>query len=161
MEAFSIFDPQGLLGQSVADEKLEVLLNHYQSLTEGPEGQAGCVAEYKSFVSFIKDHAMLKACKTLQELALEYLSKDSLSQLFPIMSKLLVHALVLPMSTTDCERCFSAMNRTKTDFRNRMHTKTLDSLLRIRIEGPPLPEFNFKEAAERWASSKKRRLFGN
>ena len=158
MEAFSIFDPHGLLGQSVADEKLEVLLNHYQSLTEGPEGQAGCVAEYKSFV---KDHAMLKACKTLQELALEYLSKDSLSQLFPIMSKLLVHALVLPMSTTDCERCFSAMNRTKTDFRNRMHTKTLDSLLRICIEGPPLPEFNFKEAAERWASSKKRSLFGN
>ena len=82
------------------------------------------MAEYKSFVSFVKDHAILETCKTLQELALEYLSKESLSQLFPVMSKLIVHALVLPMSTTDCERCFSAMNRTKTDFRNRMHTKT-------------------------------------
>ena len=161
MEAFSIFDPQGLLGQPIAEEKLEVLLNHYKSLTEGPEGQAGCMAEYKSFVSFVKDHAIRKTCKTLQELALEYLSKESLSQLFPVMSKLIVHALVLPMSTTYCERCFSAMNRTKTDFRNRMHTKTLDSLLEIHIEGPPLPQFNFREAAERWANAKKRRLFGN
>ena len=97
----------------------------------------------------------------MQDIALEYLSKESLSQLFPVMSKFIVHALVLPMSTTDRERCLSTMNRTKTDFRNRVHSKTLDRLLRIRIEGPPLPEFNFREAAERWANAKKPRLFGN
>ena len=35
LEAFSIFDPQGLLGQEgIAVEKLEILLNHYNSLTE-------------------------------------------------------------------------------------------------------------------------------
>ena len=54
LEAFSVFDPQGLLGQySVATEKLEVLLDHYQSPTKGPEGRTGCVDEY---VSFVKDN---------------------------------------------------------------------------------------------------------
>ena len=47
----------------------------------------------------------------------------------------------LPMSTSDCERCFSAMNRTKTDYHNKMHTETLDHLLRVKIEGPPLQDF--------------------
>ena len=47
----------------------------------------------------------------------------------------------LPMSTTDCECCFSALNRTKTDYCNQMQTETLDHLLRVKIEGPPLQDF--------------------
>ena len=47
----------------------------------------------------------------------------------------------LPMSTSDCECCFSAMNRTKTDYRNQIHSETLDRLLRVKIEGPPLHDF--------------------
>ena len=47
----------------------------------------------------------------------------------------------LPMSTSDCKCCFSAMNCTKTDYRNQMHTETLDRLLRVKIEGPPLQDF--------------------
>ena len=158
LEAFSIFDPQGLLGQdSLATEKLEVLLDQYQSLTKGPEGRTGCVDEYVSFVSFVKDHALLKTCQSMQQLALEFLTKDTCTQLFPTVSKLLVHALILP----DCERCFSAMNRRKTDYRNRMHTATLDRLLRVKIEGPSLQDFNFREGVARWSKAKKRRLFGN
>ena len=102
---------------------------------------------------------MLKSCQSLQQLALEFLSKDACTQIFPTISKLLVHALVLPMSTTDCERCFCAMNRTKTDYRNRMHTETLDRLLRVKIEGPPLQEFNFREAIARWSRVKKMQTF--
>lgn len=146
-----------LTGQdSLATEKIEVLLDHYQSLAESPEGQAGCVDEY---VSFVKDHAMLKTCQSLQQLALEFLSKDACTQLFPTILKLLVHALVLPMTTTDCERCFSAMNRTKTDYRNRMHTETLDRLLRVKIEGPPLQDFIFREAIVQWSKVKKTQTF--
>ena len=94
-------------------------------------------------------------CQSSQQLALEFLNKDACTQIFPTISKLLVHALVLPMSTTDCERCFSAMNCTKTDYRNRMHTETLDCLLRVKIEGPPLQDFNFREAIARWSRVKK------
>ena len=117
--------------------------------------------EYISFVSFVKDHTILKTCQSMQQLALEFLSKDTCTQLFPTISKLFVHALVLPMTTTDCERCFSATNRTKTDYRNRMHTETLDRLLRIKIEAPTIQDFNFREVVARWSKAKKRRIFGN
>ena len=131
------------------------------SLTNGPEGRKSCVDEYISFVTFGKDHTILKTCQSMQQLALKFLSKDTRTQLFPTISKLFVHTLVLPMTTTDCERCFSAMNRTKTDYHNRMHTETLDCLLRVKIEGPTLQDFNFREAITRWSKAKKRRLFGN
>ena len=77
------------------------------------------------------------------------------------MSKLMMHALVLPVATTDCERAFSTMKRVETDLRNRMQTKTLDQLLRIRIEGPDLSEFDFEDVVDCWSKQKSRRLFGN
>ena len=75
------------------------------------------------------------------------------------MAKLLTHALVLLVSTADCERCFSTMKRVKTDLRNRMSTQTLDKLQRIRIEGPTISEFNFNEAVQEWSQLRNRRLF--
>ena len=97
----------------MSEEYLDTLLNHYES---GPLGipKAACVKEYNDFVTFVTAHAKLKSCKTLQELGFEVLSKDFINELFPHVSKLLIHSLVLPVSTTDCERCFSNMNRTKT-----------------------------------------------
>ena len=49
----------------------------------------------------------------------------------------------------------------KTELRNRMNTSTLDKLLRIRLEGPDLSEFDFKETVKRWQSNKKCRLFSH
>lgn len=161
LEAFSILDPAGLLGQEgVAEEKLEVLLEHYHE--DGPMGMnlSDCVDEYNEFSTFVKKHSKLKSCKTLQELAREVLGTESLTDLFPSCSKLMVHALVLPMSTSDCERCFSTMKRVKTDLRNRMNTQTLDRLLRVRLEAPEdQSKFDFKEAVYRWGRAKNRRLF--
>ena len=119
-----------------------------------------CIDEYKEFTTFVKKHHKLKSCKTLQELAREVLSTESLTHLFPLVSKLMVHALVLPVSTSDRERCFSTMNRVKTDLRNRMNTQTLDTLLQVRLEAPEdQSKFDFKEAVHRWGRAKNRRLF--
>ena len=130
MEAFSIFDPAGLLDQdAIAEEKLEILLHHYYSNdSDGPIGidREICRKEYRDFVSFVQGHAKLRTCVSLQDLSQEILSEEAITHLFPTISELLVRALALPVSTTDCERCFSIMNRVKTDLRNRMHTKTLD-----------------------------------
>ena len=70
---------------------------------------------------------------------------------------LVLHALVLPVSTTDCERCFSTMNQVKTELRIRMNTTTLDRLLRVKIEGPE--DFPHIEAATRWSRAKKTQTF--
>ena len=60
----------------------------------------------------------------MQELAEKVLSNDSTEELPPLVAQLVVHALVLPVSTTDCERCFSAVNRVNTELHNRMNTRS-------------------------------------
>ena len=87
-----------------------------------------CAKEYSEFICFVEKHAVLKGCTTLQELAEKVLFNESTTELFPLIS-----TLMLPVLTTDCERCFSRMN---TKLRNRMNMATLDRLFRIRIEGP-------------------------
>ena len=123
VEAFTIFDPSGLLGQEVlALKKLKLLLDHYSGNGPLAINKERCIDEYTELSTFITGHAILKQCKSPQEFAREFLCRDTLCEFFPSISKLLVHALVLPVSTTDCERCFSTMKRIKTELRNRMNT---------------------------------------
>ena len=46
----------------------------------------------------------------------------------------------------------------KTRIRNRMKEKTLDSLLRVAIEGPAVEDFPIREAVALWARKKNRKL---
>ena len=65
---------------------------------------------------------------------------------------------VIPIHSADVDRTFSQLKLIKTAVRNRMTEQTLDSLLRIIIEGPSVEEFPFRDAAILWASKKNRRL---
>ena len=76
----------------------------------------------------------------------------------PIVSAMLSHGLVLPTATADCQRVFSAVKRIKTCPRNSLKTETLEELMYISIEGPPMEEFNFEEEADAWGWKKKRRI---
>ena len=85
-------------------------------------------------------------------------SDATLKDLFPQLSRLASIALILPVSTAECERCFSAMNRIKTNLRNRLQTSTLCQLITISVEGMPLEHFDFEKAASIWGSTNKRRI---
>ena len=65
---------------------------------------------------------------------------------------------VVPIHTAGVERTFSQLKLLKTRVRNRMNEKTLDSLLRIALEGPPTSEFPVSEAVKGWAAKKNRLL---
>ena len=82
----------------------------------------------------------------------------SFSMLYPTLSHLASIALILPVSTADCERGFSTLKRIKTDARNRLKTDTLDKLIRLSSEGPCMEQFNFDEAATRWSLQSNRRI---
>lgn len=82
----------------------------------------------------------------------------SFSSLYPSLSYLASIALILPLSTADCERGFSTLKRIKTDARNRLKTDTLDKLIRLSSEGPSMSEFNFDRAATLWSSRSNRRI---
>ena len=85
-------------------------------------------------------------------------ANTTFSSLYPTLSKLASIALIVPVSTADCERGFSTMNRIKTDPRNRLKTETVDKLIRLSSEGPELDQFNFETAAMLWASRSNRRI---
>ena len=82
--------------------------------------------------------------KFLQNLAFNNTLKD----LFPQLSRLASIALIIPVSTAECERCYSSMNRIKIDLRNRLNTSTLCQIMRIDLEGGELEKFDFVKAAE-------------
>ena len=70
------------------------------------------------------------------------------------MVLLLVELLLsIPISNAKVERMFSLMNRVKTDSRAALCEHTLNNLVRIRMEGPPLEEFDPTPAIQLWASS--------
>ena len=52
---------------------------------------------------------------------------------------------------------FSNQNLTKTALRNRLGEESLDILMTISIEGPPLSKFDFHEACQVWHTKKNSR----
>jgi hypothetical protein len=85
-------------------------------------------------------------------------TRQTLCDVYPNMSKLAMILRVLPSNTADPERTFSQMKLIKTNIRNRMVEQTLDAILRIVIEGPPIERFPFKTAVRIWARKKNRRI---
>lgn len=113
------------------------------------------VEEWGDFKQFFSDH---QRNLPLREVTHLLCSNETQRRLYPRMSKLAQICCVIPLHTADCERDFSQLNFVKTPLRNRMNERTLDSIIRIVVEGPPIKEFPFIEAVRLWAQRKKRRL---
>ncbi|XP_058469224.1 uncharacterized protein LOC131443548 isoform X3 [Solea solea] len=73
---------------------------------------------------------------------------DGWRQIYPLLSRLAAVALVIPVSSVDCERDFSTMNRVKSDLRNSLQGEHLAVCLRVSINGSNPEEFNFGRALE-------------
>ena len=71
------------------------------------------------------------------------------------MLVLLEIMMTLSSSTAACERGFSCMNLQKTNIRTSLLNQTLDDILRISIDGPPVSQFKASEHVISWNSSSK------
>ena len=71
-------------------------------------------------------------------------TNSQLQDIFPNLSKLCAIAIVISMSTADCERGFSTLGRIKTELRNRLSPKILNALMTISVEGPDKEQFPFE-----------------
>ncbi|KAK3085490.1 hypothetical protein FSP39_004127, partial [Pinctada imbricata] len=68
-------------------------------------------------------------------------------------------ALTHPIHTADCERAFSSQNLVTTKLRCRLSGERIDELMRVMIEGPPAPLFDFNAALQKWRGEKSRKIF--
>ena len=87
----------------------------------------------------------------LTKLINDLCTNDTTAALFPNMAQFARICGVIPIHTADVERTFSQLKLIKTRTRNRMNKKTLDSLLRIVLEGPDEDIFPVADAVELWA----------
>lgn len=86
-----------------------------------------------------------------------WLSLDKVQFQYPNLAKLGKIYLLLPISSVDAERGFSAMGRIKTKLRNSMNNDLLNALMFISVNGPPLESYDAVKAVTRWHRLKKRR----
>ena len=58
--------------------------------------------------------------------------------------------LVIPISSAQCERGFSAQKRIKSDVRSSLSVTTTEDLIRISMEGPEVEYFDPSPAVAAW-----------
>ena len=93
---------------------------------------------YRSFVIRLPEPSIMAAVKTMHSCN----NVETMKTAFPILSDLLGRVAVLPASSAQVERMFSTMKRVQDAQRNRMKASTLDNLIRISSEGPPLAHWD-------------------
>ncbi|MCO5565151.1 hypothetical protein L7F22_018824 [Adiantum nelumboides] len=88
---------------------------------------------------------------------------STMKEKYPMLLTLANIALLQCCSTAACERGFSKQNLIKSKLRNHLNVRTVESLMRISIEGPSLRDFDFSDAIEMWRLGAKtsRHLYGD
>lgn len=104
-----------------------------------------------------------------------FLASEDLPDCFPNLAKLAAVAVVVPMSSVECERVFSCLNRylhcyfvtsscyvrfrVKTIARNRMKGDLLNWLIMISLHAPSdLSKFNYEAVVQYWSTRWRHRL---
>lgn len=171
ISAFDIFNPKKMPRTDHSDcsteereafttygnDYIESLSKHYQYEDVCVCGSSDeCLEEWRCFRQYMHDNYQnLKHRDVIKELC----SNRTISSIFPNVSAFAKVCRVVPIHTADVERTFSQLKLIKTRIRNRLTEGTLDSLLRIAIEGSSPEDYPLHEAVELWASKKHRRIF--
>lgn len=159
LEACSILDPANwphddatALALYGAD-KLITILNHFAlPLKQIPHySKVEAKKEWRDLKVFVSKHHSQTTFLPLWKHIISLL-KDR----FPNICLIAELVLVFPLSTACCERVFSYMKRVKSDWRSRMDTVTLDSILMIRLNGETPLVFDPSAAVQYWWSCSQR-----
>ncbi|KAJ8412699.1 hypothetical protein AAFF_G00116500 [Aldrovandia affinis] len=120
-------------------------------------------AELNAFMEHF--HPVLETCEDLESVeAARHLDSQVLWQRliqgaigrdgqFQHMQVIAEISLVLPMSSSCCERGFSSMERIKSDWRSCLSNEMLNCLLQISVHGPPAQHYDSVKAVTKWWSS--------
>jgi len=99
--------------------------------------------------------------QTFVQMASKVMTDSCLDHLFPCVKKMLKICMVMPVSSADCERGFSRYNLIKTQLRNRLKPESVNTLLKLTVDTPPVGEmdkFDFGRAFDNWVKMKRRKI---
>ena len=131
LDAMSVFDPNLIFEDDVVLQKIDRLAAHFISIGTSESARS----EIKTLRELMKSQtsnltfrdALMKICK--------------LEDLYPMCSAYCKAALILlPVSTADCERSFSIVDRIKKTQDERYHhsQRILNFMMNVSIEGPDI-----------------------
>ena len=157
LSSFDIFNPRKLPNEDQLDEYgFQEIIALSERFKDSVASSEVCLEEWGGYRQLLRVSPNLtKHSEVINDLC----TNETTATLFPNMAQLARICRVIPIHTADVERTFSQLKLIKSRTRNRMNEKTLDSLLRIAIEGPDIDKFPITQAVQLWASKKNRRLF--
>ncbi|XP_051857042.1 zinc finger protein 862-like isoform X2 [Antechinus flavipes] len=98
-----------------------------------------------------------------KHLPFSMLCKNTLSQRsrFPLLSQLMAVVICVPISTSCCERGFSAMNRIKTEERTKLSNEVINMLMMTAVNGVAVTEYDPQPAIQHWYLTSSGRRFSH
>uniref|UniRef100_G3VZ04 Zinc finger protein 862 n=1 Tax=Sarcophilus harrisii TaxID=9305 RepID=G3VZ04_SARHA len=98
-----------------------------------------------------------------KHLPFSMLCKNTLSQhsRFPLLSQLIAVVICVPISTSCCERGFSAMNRIKTEERTKLSNEVINMLMMTAVNGVAVTEYDPQPAIQHWYLTSSGRRFSH
>ncbi|XP_064619500.1 zinc finger protein 862-like [Lineus longissimus] len=137
--------------ESYGYEEMEFLLRYFVDLLQRNGCQVDEVqGEYSRVKTLVNGQFIDKGVSALWHMML---IKEPYQGDFKNMLHLVEIMLVIPISSAQCERGFSAQRRIKSDDRAGLHVSTTSDLIRISFEGCSLADFNPKPVIRKWFNS--------
>ncbi|XP_032339085.1 zinc finger protein 862 isoform X1 [Camelus ferus] len=98
-----------------------------------------------------------------KNLPFSMLCKNALAQHchFPLLSRLIAVVVCVPISTSCCERGFSAMNRIRTDERTKLSNEVINMLMMTAVNGVAVTEYDPQPAIQHWYLTSSGRRFSH
>ncbi|KAM5205697.1 zinc finger protein 862 isoform 2-T2 [Hipposideros larvatus] len=98
-----------------------------------------------------------------KSLPFSMLCKSTLAQCcrFPLLSRLVAVVVCVPVSTSCCERGFSAMNRIRTEERTKLSNEVLNMLMMTAVNGVAVTEYDPQPAIQHWYLTSSGRRFSH
>ncbi|ELK35181.1 Zinc finger protein 862 [Myotis davidii] len=100
---------------------------------------------------------------TARNLPLSMLCKSALAQhcRFPLLSRLVAAVVCVPVSTSCCERGFSAMNRIRTEERTKLSNEVINMLMMTAVNGVAVTQYDPQPAIQHWYLTSSGRRFSH
>uniref|UniRef100_A0A5G2QL50 Zinc finger protein 862 n=1 Tax=Sus scrofa TaxID=9823 RepID=A0A5G2QL50_PIG len=98
-----------------------------------------------------------------QNLPFSMLCKNTLAQRcrFPLLSRLVAVVVCVPISTSCCERGFSALNRIRTDERTKLSNEVINMLMMTAVNGVAVADYDPHPAIQHWYLTSSGRRFSH